>query len=728
MTVAPLVVEISFIFLLAAYLLHKYGNWTSHHVLVTVAVFVAWYFSFTVIFILPLDVSTTSYRQCLRDQVSTITNSSAAIPLVTSATETGNTTILPLLNVNVTQTALRRVYEVAPGNNEKMCHIPWSHIPAGVLPSLWRVVYWTSQALTWLILPMMQSFSTAGDFTVGGKLRTAVVENAIYYGTYLLIFGILLIYVAAQPGMYLDGSKLKVICITASNTWGLFLLVLLLGYGLVEVPRICWNKSKRGHMLNYLYFKAAKLSTEKCEAEEKVDDLLEKMQQVSNTVPIGHPLRRCVEIILEKCPEEKKNSIRRRRQPLEESPGADVSERNIVRIHQQIIRALQAYYRTQCQWNMLIEETFDWEDVARNEINPERTFKPTFMPQRSSLLRALYTPTVEWYWKCLVRSWVFRTLAIVLATFSAIVVWSEMTFFTRSPTLSLFAVFVDLARRNYDYIAIEMVSTLTIAYLCICAYYTVFKVRVLNYYYLAPHHQTDEYSLIFCGMLLCRLTPPLCLNFLGLIHLDSHVIKEKEIMETAFTEIMGHMDVISIISDGFNIYFPILIFLLCLATYFRCGSRVLHMLGFEQFLGEDEMTVDLIEEGKGIIKREKSRKKRYEEGEARRRQYQMRFGNQSGTCGNHTDVDRDNGRRGMMRSGSDESARAELLRDVEPVDYTEERGGRVVDNFTESYSSFGLDPLKIDMSESRGYGFGKDFDKQMYSRVGHPPGGIFDDV
>ncbi|KAH6919676.1 hypothetical protein HPB50_029336 [Hyalomma asiaticum] len=84
------------------------------------------------------------------------------------------------------------------------CVRPWSFVPEGVLQSLWRVVYWTSQALTWLILPLMQSYSTAGEFTVAGKLRRALIENAIYYGSYLLIFGVLLVYLALQPGMNLD--------------------------------------------------------------------------------------------------------------------------------------------------------------------------------------------------------------------------------------------------------------------------------------------------------------------------------------------------------------------------------------------------------------------------------------------------------------------------------------------------------------------------------------------
>ena len=51
---------------------------------------------------------------------------------------------------------------------------------------------------------MMQSYSRAGDFTVLGKIKSALIENALYYGTYLLIFGVCLIYVAARPDLHID--------------------------------------------------------------------------------------------------------------------------------------------------------------------------------------------------------------------------------------------------------------------------------------------------------------------------------------------------------------------------------------------------------------------------------------------------------------------------------------------------------------------------------------------
>ena len=55
-----------------------------------------------------------------------------------------------------------------------------------------------------LLLPFMQSYARSGGFSITGKIKTALIENAIYYGTYLLIFGSLLIYVAVHPKWHLS--------------------------------------------------------------------------------------------------------------------------------------------------------------------------------------------------------------------------------------------------------------------------------------------------------------------------------------------------------------------------------------------------------------------------------------------------------------------------------------------------------------------------------------------
>ena len=64
--------------------------------------------------------------------------------------------------------------------------------------------------------------------------------------------------------------------------------------------------------------------------------------------------------------------------------------------------------------------------------------------------------TAEWYWYCSIQPAVRKVLALCLAVFSLMVVWSECTFFNENPVLSLFAIFVNLAKKNYDYFYIEV--------------------------------------------------------------------------------------------------------------------------------------------------------------------------------------------------------------------------------------------------------------------------------
>ncbi|XP_076587142.1 G-protein coupled receptor-associated protein LMBRD2a isoform X2 [Chaetodon auriga] len=584
MSGAVLGVVVVVVFLLALFLLQRYGDLQKQQWMVLLGTLLSWYLCFLIVFILPLDVSTTIYKQCVLDHTNLTTP--VTRPRGSNQIE-GNFSVHLAVSI------------------PKACEEPWSYIPDGILPVFWRVVYWTSQFLTWLLLPFMQSYAQSGAFSIVGKIKTALIENAIYYGTYLLIFISLLIYVAAHPQWQLSWRELQTIGITAANTWGLFLLVLLLGYGLVEIPRSYWLSSSPDYLLNKTYFKVAKVADEKAEAEENLADVMEDVAGVHGSVRYNHCLRKCVDTILTKCPPEYREEMERN---MENSAGEQnvlPTKRSLVNLHKKVISAVQRHGQTQVLWNILVNEAFHLEDVAKSQSSSVRQFMHSFpsMHHHSWIHRLIYSPTVEWYWECVFRQRLYRLLAVLLCLLSAAVVWSESTFSSTSPVLSLFAVFVNMAEKQHNYICIEIVCFVSILFLCVCVYSTVFRIRVFNYYYLVPHHQTDAYSLQFSGMLFCRLTPPLCLNFLGLIHMDS-AISHQDRIQTSYTSIMGSMHVLSFISDGFYIYYPMLILLLCFATFYSLGSRCLNLLGFQQYITDDELTSDLVDEGRKLIRRE----------------------------------------------------------------------------------------------------------------------------
>lgn len=99
---------------------------------------------------------------------------------------------------------------------------------------------------------------------------------------------------------------------------------------------------------------------------------------------------------------------------------------------------------------------------------------------------------------------------------------------------------------------------------------------------------------------------------------------------------MGHMDVLGIIANGFNIYFPMLMVGICAATWFSLGSRILNALGFQQFMANDEISSELVQEGRDLMVREK-RKRQRNESSSRRRDFNLR------------DV---TGGRGLLREGN----------------------------------------------------------------------------
>jgi predicted RND superfamily exporter protein len=62
------------------------------------------------------------------------------------------------------------------------------------LTMVWQVFYWTAFVMCWAVLPLLMNYVQTGEFTVQGKIKRAVKEQARYY----LIIGsigiVLLIY------------------------------------------------------------------------------------------------------------------------------------------------------------------------------------------------------------------------------------------------------------------------------------------------------------------------------------------------------------------------------------------------------------------------------------------------------------------------------------------------------------------------------------------------------
>ena len=107
------------------------------------------------------------------------------------------------------------------------------------ISSTYLILYWVVYLLTWTIIPVLQEWENSGDLSSMDRLKRSLKSNGVFY-LYMLVGGIvglvLLMLVNAAGDMGLM-TYLK----SLASAFGMFLLMLLLGYGMVEIPKSHWR-------------------------------------------------------------------------------------------------------------------------------------------------------------------------------------------------------------------------------------------------------------------------------------------------------------------------------------------------------------------------------------------------------------------------------------------------------------------------------------------------------
>ncbi|TPX42249.1 hypothetical protein SeMB42_g05216 [Synchytrium endobioticum] len=506
--------------------------------------FLGWFFGFSIVVILPLDLASTLYRNCL---------------------EKGTRT----------------------------CDEPLAYVSEKFLWTFWAIVYWTMFNLTWFVIPIQQSWIRSGEFTIRAKLKEAVRDNLIYYACVGLAGLIFLAYIAIVKKF--QKEDLMAFAMAGANAWGLFLVTIFLGYGLVEVPRGLWYSASTRWKLAHLEFEAPKMNDAVMDAEAEVYGVAREIAIISQKTPYNHELRPIVDRLMEKAP----LALEERGEPDEGDAAPEVNISNLANLHCRNKRAMKLIERAQARYNFLLQNAFLLQDIVEQEDSPERKFLSKLRPVKESWYKG-YKMHFDWVWLVWLKPLAVRGLSIVCALASLAIIWSESTFQVESPRLSIPALL--LFNPDIPYGVLQLISIGFILYMCSCAYTTLFKVQYFDYR-LVPEHHTDDGSILFAAAYLCRLTFPLCYNFLKLIGDHDNSVFVMFLGESAeLTPLLG---------EGYNTWLPEVILVFCVVTFFNLHGRILRLFRVKAYFYEevdvhDERTKD----GRTIIKDARSREER----------------------------------------------------------------------------------------------------------------------
>ncbi len=523
----------------------------------------------------------------------------------------------------------------------------------------WHILFWSTFILAWIVLPLVREMLLSGEFTAYTRLKDAfrtIIQQL------LILFALVVVFII-WLAFHLKEINVIPVLITLANTYGLLLVALLLGYGLINFPRSLWRSAKPGHEIQKVYLSVVKADDQLFQAvwslqdvEYAIDIAVSKIVDLDENCRSDVFYKYCVNELLhqkhltvELCPELSRRRTTGRRNADEGEQDRENSDnsfalvrgaatddppqlKELIKLNRKLKRAQENLFNAHQKWNGLLEKhsffsgmdpdskidlnitnsmTLNADD-ERNENGHSKSNSETSRKGKAPLSpkngdAPLLAPTqtcrsrIKYVWIRFLRSCVYRLMAAVAAIMSLAILWSEATLATKY-NLSPFSLVQEYLSNDDDDqngILFQIAALIPLLYMSICVANGLFQVGRFGPYCLRGNRQSHGVALVFNAQYLVRLQFPLAYNYLLMLKYDTS--------ETAFSKFIGQMDVVPLFGKSFPVYAPLLILFLCAFTLCNVYAKVLNVMGLEHqdaLLVGDQDTLEVkINEGKTLLRR-----------------------------------------------------------------------------------------------------------------------------
>jgi len=491
----------------------------------------------------------------------------------------------------------------------------------------WRVTYWSTFLLAWSVLPLSRQFLMDGHFTPLSRLKHAAVKTVKIYILMLALSVIAMIWLAIS---YHTFDVIPVL-MAGGNTYGLLLVSLLLGYGLIDLPRKMWRRSCPELELRRARIMAGSADQalfdavwELQDCEDAIDVAVEKIQScdemdeselISCTDPSAISCQACIDQLIELRNStsilDRELQSRRTNHRINHGKKMETAQipkiDDLARLNKRLKQAQASLISADQRWRDLINKSEFYSELM-NASPPELV-----QLDSSSALSQIRTQGVsihQWMlylFRTKLRSSCYRLLSLIMVALSALVLWSETMMawpFNLSP-FSLFLGWFDGHDGKGRGIMFKVTALIPLLYMSACVYGSLFKINIFGPYCLRGHNQSPGVALLFNAQYLIRMQFPLAYNYLLMIKYDMSSTN------CAFSGVMNNMSTVPFFGTSFSFYAPLLILALCGFTFFDGYARILALLGIEHedviLKGDPEELDGQVNEGIVLLERRKNR-------------------------------------------------------------------------------------------------------------------------
>ncbi|CAJ1409648.1 unnamed protein product [Effrenium voratum] len=343
----------------------------------------------------------------------------------------------------------------------------------------WAATYWATMLLSYVLCPILMEFESSGDFTVAARLRTSLRRNAVFYAAYGLIMVILLIILIVRGEVQGDVQSW---CIAASNAWGIFVLTVLMGFGLVAVPRHFWSLAKPESLLQDLYRNAVvKDEIRLSRLFELQDTVAQARAELASEADAGdvlgaacatlsHMADRCESLHMELSGtriREKSGGLPRPASGNLTLPAPSLTR--FAEVHRSLKAAALEARRASCCFDSHIQRCIFFEDLEQGDHRAAVHMLGRRMSLGASPTGLKFRRTVLTFWLRHVRARALMGLGYASTFLSAVVVLGQLTLFADGWHLSLLSLFF---RQDYGPWITQALCVVPLAYMTYTAYFS----------------------------------------------------------------------------------------------------------------------------------------------------------------------------------------------------------------------------------------------------------------
>lgn len=419
---------------------------------------------------------------------------------------------------------------------------------------LWDISYWSTQLLTWLLIPLYMGYADAGEFTWRGRMWASASSNLAFYMVVGTVGGAALLYAILNDTISL--TTLPSLGMQLSNTFGLVCVLTLLGYGIVQIPRLLWKRSNPEAELRHQLYRLGRICEEKEEAQRMLDVTVAKVKSTERALGNGEIEARAriaamVAFIRDMTGEDVENRPAAGRV----ADGVKYAD-ELAQLHKEIKKEVYWVGAINVRGKSIVQQALRLTEIVDTRKGQSRASRVGLEQPEPAWER------LRWNFVCFGLPYILKGLALCAAALSLIILWCEVTTgFSRdlSPLSHM------IRSVSAEFVA-QFLIMAPLVYFIACTYTAFFSINVGSLYMLTPT-ASSSFSMLFNGTMMARFAAPLCNNYLHVIGMNTGTSSGHY---TVFAQKMGYENAnavaIPFLGTDFNRWAPLLILLVFVLT------------------------------------------------------------------------------------------------------------------------------------------------------------------